>query len=497
MLPAPPRRRALTGILTALAVLLPPAAAQAAPAVHPAQERTIAGGRLDWGIRASFQTYVTGPIANGGWTLNGGAATVGESQFRFHSASGGYDQDTGAFTAAYAGGVHFTGHREEDGTPQLDLTISNPTVRVEGGSGTLHADTRSRDRDTGAFTESAQVPLADLDFGGVELRGGTRLAVTGIPATLTAEGATAFAGYYAAGDALDPVTLTADTEEPAAPAPDGPGPSDEPDGEPDDAGRDAGGEREIVDAAVDWGVRRTYREYVTGPVAEGAWELEGGALDGGALFRFPEGEGTVDPGAGAAEVAFAGGVRFTGTGLDLRLDGVTVTVADGTGTLAADVTAEGATEEDQPLVTFEAGPGEPESGLLLLSEVPTELTERGAAAFGDLYAPGTAMDPLTLAIAVDENAELPALPDLGVEPTAEASPEPSDHPEPTPATADSGDGGGASTTTLIATGAAALAALAVAALLLRRRAARAAGPTATTEEETPSTSPSNEESDPS
>ncbi|HEY8429157.1 MAG TPA: HtaA domain-containing protein, partial [Sandaracinaceae bacterium] len=62
-----------------------------------------------------------------------------------------------------------------------------------------------------------------------------------------------------------------------------------------------------------------------------------------ALFRFPDGAGTADPEAGTLDLRFAGGLRFTGTDLDLALDGVTVSVADGTGTLSADVTAEGAT----------------------------------------------------------------------------------------------------------------------------------------------------------
>ncbi|MDT0306232.1 HtaA domain-containing protein [Streptomyces sp. DSM 44917] len=421
-LPAPPLALLLASLL---ALCLLPALSGTAHAA----ERTLAGGRLDWGIRSSFQTYVTGPIAGGSWSVSGGAATVGESQFRFHTARGSYDPGSGALTAGYTGGVRFTGHREEDGTYQLDLTVSDPTVRVDGATGTLHADVRSRDRSSGRVTEAAQVPLADLDFSGVDLRGGTRIAVTGIPATLTAEGARAFAGYYRAGDPLDPVSLTADSEDPALP----PGATADPDEDEDeggDGGSEAGGE-DATDAgepalaggAVDWGVRRTFREYVTGPVAEGAWELSGGARDGGALFRFPAGEGTADLEAGTARAAFEGRVHFTGNGLDLALGGLTVTVAEGTGTLAADVTADGEALEDRPLVTFPAAAGdlEPEDGLILLQEVPTELTEEGAEALAGLYPPGTAMDPLTLALTTS-GADLPPLPDLGSDPDGAATP---------------------------------------------------------------------------
>src|SRR5262249_47647866 len=114
----------------------------AAPA-HAAS-RTVQGGRLDWGIKSSFQSYVTGPVAKGSFSLTGGAATLGESQFGFPSAAGTYDGDSGAFTASFAGGVHFVGHRTDSGSYQLDLTISRPSVRLSGGSGTLYVDVRSK-----------------------------------------------------------------------------------------------------------------------------------------------------------------------------------------------------------------------------------------------------------------------------------------------------------------------------------------------------------------
>lgn len=415
MLPRLPLRTALA---VASALLLPPVLlpATAGAAVPGADQRAVAGGRLDWGIKASFQTYVTGPVAQGGWSLSDGATTVGADQFRFHSAAGDYAPETGQLTARYTGGVHFTGHRGADGEHELDLTLSSPTVRISGGAGTLHADLRSRDRASGEFTEATQVPLAALDLSGAALGDAPTLALTDVPATLTAEGATAFGGFYAAGDPLDPLTLTADTQAPADPDPE---PAEEPT-EREPAADEPGA---VADAAVDWGVRRTFREYVTGPVAEGAWELADGARDGGALFRFPDGAGTADPEAGTLDLRFAGALRFTGTDLDLALDGVTVSVADGTGTLSADVTAEGTTRRDRPLVTFPAEDLAPVDGLIHLPEAPAELTEEGADAFGELYQPGTAMDPVSLAVAVDPAAELPALPDLGSEPPAAQPPD--------------------------------------------------------------------------
>ncbi|MCX5412977.1 HtaA domain-containing protein [Streptomyces sp. NBC_00059] len=411
-----PSARALCVALFAvlLGALLPATAAQAAG-------RTVQGGRLDWGIKSSFQSYVTGSIAQGSWSLDGGAATVGGSQFRFHSATGSYDPANGAFTAGFSGGVHFVGHRQDDGTNQLDLIISRPTIRISGGAGTLYADMVSKERGSGRVTSSSQVPLATLGLSGIDMRGGsTPVALTGIPATLTSQGASAFAGYYAAGTPLDPVSLSVDTEAPAAAKQ--PSRSAEPSPSPSATKKKESAGR-VEDAAVDWGVRRTFREYVTGSIGRGKWTLSGGAQDGGALFRFPQGTGTYDAGKKKLDAAFAGSVRFTGAdGLDLELAGFAARVASGKGTLLADVTSGGTTDKGVPLVTFAAKDFTPEDGLAVLTEAPATLTADGAKAFGSLYKAGTAMDPVSLAVAVDATAELPALPDLGSEAEPSAAP---------------------------------------------------------------------------
>ncbi|RAJ68815.1 Htaa protein [Streptomyces sp. Amel2xB2] len=436
-----PRVLAVT-LLTALPLAaLPAATAHAARAVAPrasgtaAAERTVSGGRLDWGIKESFQSYVTGPIAKGRWTLEGGAATTGSSRFRFHSATGGYDPVGGAFDAAFQGGVHFTGHTKSDGTHELDLTVSRPAVRIKGGSGTLYADIRSKAKGSGRLSERRHVPFAALDLSGVNMRGGSSpLSLTGVPASLTAEGATSFAGYYKKGTPLDPVGLSVDLTE-RKPEKDAGGDEEKPAkdgrGKPEDAGR-------IEDAAVDWGVRRTFREYVTGTVAQGEWKLSDGAQDGGALFRFGHGKGDYDLEKGTLDAEFTGAVRFTGRHLDLALSKVSVRVEDGEGTLSAAVRDGGGTAKTgksanaaksaksakkQPLVTFtvEKSALRPDAeGLVALDEAPAKLTSQGSRAFGGMYAKGTAMDPVSLAVALDEKAELPALPDLGSE--ASASP---------------------------------------------------------------------------
>ncbi|MFG2991360.1 HtaA domain-containing protein [Streptomyces sp. NPDC048257] len=396
----PVRTFAVVLLAALLGALLPATAAQAG---------TVQGGRLDWGIKSSFQSYVTGPVAKGGFKLKSGAATVGGSLFRFHSASGSYNPDSGAFEASYSGGVTFQGHQKPDGVHELDMTISRPTVKISGGKGTLYVDVSSKAKDSGAVTSQSQVPFASLGVGGVNMKGGAGpLTLANIPATLTGEGAEAFAGYYGAGTRLDPVSLSADVK--AAPAAE---PSQSATAQPSATAETPQAQGAFADAAVDWGVRRTFREYVTGSIGQGKWTLAEGAQDGGALFRFPRGRGSFDGAKGTLDAAFAGTVQFTGAHLDLTLGKMSVKVENGKGVLSADVTTGGATKNAVPLVEFDAKGLKTEGKLATLTEAPATLTEGGSQAFNSMYKAGTEMDPVSLAVALDSTAQLPALPDLG------------------------------------------------------------------------------------
>ncbi|MFD0348747.1 HtaA domain-containing protein [Kitasatospora aburaviensis] len=462
-MPLPRRFRRLAATLVAalaalLTVALPPVAAVAA-------EGRVSGGRLDWGIRQSFLTYVTGPVAKGGWSLSGGAATVGGNTFRFHSADGVYDPATGALSAAFSGGVRFTGHRE-NGADALDLSIARLTFRAApGGAAGLYADVSSKSRETGRVDRVGQAKLADLSLAGVDLRGAAgTLTLTGVPATLTDAGARAFGGFYPAGTALDPVALSVNL--PAAPSSPPPvtasGPAAEPSATappanasatpvPDPTaapGAPGAPERTAFSAgALDWGVRRTFRDYVTGAVAQGRWELGGGAADGGAYFRWTPAEGRYEPATGALTAAFTGTVRFTGMrtgdayGLDLTLARPAVEVADGRGRLLADVsgrTPDGSTQQlsGVELAVFDAAGLKPEGGLLKAAELPLRLTEAGSRAFGGLYPPGTEMDPLSFAVALEPGAALPRCPTSAApRPPRRARPpprRPPPHPRPHP-----------------------------------------------------------------
>jgi Htaa len=210
--------RALGATLALAAVGATAAAAQGPPSI------ALTGGHVDWGLKQSFRAYIAGPIAHGTTTASDGASVNSDGTFRFSFASGTYDLAQHAVVSQFDGTVRFTGHDSGTG-PALDLTISDPRLVTSGQTGTLYLDARSRSMSTGQYTDFDDVAFATLDLAGsTRTPGSQQIAIAPIASTLTSEGAAAFAGFYTAGTALDPVALTVSYGRPAPPAPPAPAP---------------------------------------------------------------------------------------------------------------------------------------------------------------------------------------------------------------------------------------------------------------------------------
>lgn len=196
-----PRLRAwtaalLTALLVAGGLSFSATAAQAATG-------DVAGATLDWGVKASFRSYITGPIAAGNWTVEG---VTDATPFGWSGGSGSADVPTATGSVSYPGSVHFVGHGGV-----LDILFANPAiVQSSASSATLYVDTAT----------ATGVPLATLDLAsGTNGSGAGTVAFSGVPAVLTADGAAAFGGFYTAGTALDPVSFSWPVEQaPAATA---------------------------------------------------------------------------------------------------------------------------------------------------------------------------------------------------------------------------------------------------------------------------------------
>ncbi|MFG2221902.1 HtaA domain-containing protein [Streptomyces sp. NPDC048644] len=454
-MPAIRRPLALAAALATTAALGLPVTAFAADA-HSATPRTdLKDGTLTWGVKESFRKYVTG-IALGTIETTGGAEQAQDNgAFTFKGGTGTYDEGSHAVAATFRGSVRFTSKAHG-----FDIELADLKVATKGTGGAVTADV------TASGSTQDDVPLASLDLSGVKPGGGTGGALTfaGIPTKLTAEGAKAFNGMYKAGQELDPATLSftpATAPGKPAPGPDhtpaptrpAPQPSDRPAGRPaagsatgstteSAAGSDtepAAGSADrtgtvpgdkparaatsapaaspaIVDGTLDWGVKKSFRDYVTGPIGNGKAELSGGATASGAGYRFPKGHGTHD--TAAMNAAFHGSVRFLAHSgaLDMKFSDLKVKVAGTKGTLIADVSAKSresgkvTTTDAMPVADLKVPSGalKPAKGIVTLDKVPATLTAAGAKAFDNMYRKGETLDPVTLAVSLDGDAALPS-----------------------------------------------------------------------------------------
>jgi len=156
----------------------------------PAGELTDA--RLEWGVKASFRSYISGPVAHGGWTLDG--VTENNGVFTWTDFTGGDLDGVSSGRLGFAGSVRFTGHDSGAG-PLLDVTVSQPQVRITDGRAVLLLDLRSKGLDNpGEWVELDDVEFAELDLSATPLSAGGVTTFTGVPATLTEAGAAGFAG---------------------------------------------------------------------------------------------------------------------------------------------------------------------------------------------------------------------------------------------------------------------------------------------------------------
>ncbi|MFD7284511.1 HtaA domain-containing protein [Streptomyces sp. NPDC059863] len=441
-----------------------PALASGAPARAPqgplaapgaAPKLDLKDGTLDWGLKESFRDYVTGMAAGTITTADGATQATGNGPFTFTNGTGSYDPATHNVATDFDGGVLFSSKAHG-----FEIEVADVKLVTAGTGGAIEADVTLN----GATRND--IELAAIDLTGIrpETTGG-RMVFKDIPATLTADGAKAFNGMYEEGTELDKATLAVGyetgggtsspppptepepttTESEPTTAPTGPttaptsevttpgptpttttSPTTTPATAPSTAASEAPLRAEdgaIVDGTLDWGVKESFRSYVVDKIARGKVELsDGAAKSGAAAYRFPKGTGDFDATARTLSASFGGTVRFLGHQdedgeyvLDLRLSGLQVVVEDGKGTLVADVSTKDqethkvATYQDLTLATLDipaAGPVA-KDGIVTLNAVPATLTADGTKAFGGMYQEGTELDRLTLAVALDENADLP------------------------------------------------------------------------------------------
>ncbi|MER5933227.1 HtaA domain-containing protein [Streptomyces sp. NPDC002054] len=159
------------------------------------------------------------------------------------------------------------------------------------------------------------------------------------------------------------------------------------------AERPAAPVKKIINGTLDWGVKESYRNYVTGMAAGKITVADGAARNADGTFRFGSATGQYDPATSVVKAAFKGSVTFfspappTGHGFEVKLSDFRID--SGTKKVTADVTKGGKTDQDVPLATVAfTGPA--------MDKLATTLTKQAADALGSASYENKAGDPLTV-----------------------------------------------------------------------------------------------------
>jgi hypothetical protein len=165
--------------------------------------------------------------------------------------------------------------------------------------------------------------------------------------------------------------------------------------------------RSISGATLTWGVKSSFRDYISGNIAQGSWSTSGVSSNGG-VFGWSGGSGSVNTNVLLGLASYSGSVSFTGHGglLQLTISRPQIRLAgDSTATLLVDVTSKsldsGETTQRYAVAfaTLSLASGHTTSAnQLSWSGVPATLTGSGADSFAGFYTAGTALDPVSFSL---------------------------------------------------------------------------------------------------
>lgn len=201
----------------------------------------------------------------------------------------------------------------------------------------------------------------------------------------------------------------------------------------------ANGSCTVQSAEMTWGVKESFRSYISGSIANGEWTVSDDMRYETPDFIWNQVEGAFSETLEEGRIAFTGAVHFTGHGGAMELD-----LADPVIEFAGDDTAylllsmgatdtanaggEAATSEVRAAKIDLTGVVAAQGGDLEIVSAPTRLTAEGADAFNGeygSYVSGEELDPVSLTAAADcvlaeSTAEEPTTP---AEPAETAEPE--------------------------------------------------------------------------
>lgn len=174
------------------------------------------------------------------------------------------------------------------------------------------------------------------------------------------------------------------------------------------------GQCEVATSELSWGVRESFRSYISGSIANGGWETSNGAGYETPNFLWNNGAGSVGSALDSGSITFTGGVHFSGHegALKFELANPVIEFApDNAAYLLLDMasTDTGTSTDTPALAQVRVAKLDLENRVsaegqeLSLQSVPVRLTSEGAAAFNGSYgsyAAGDELDPISMQASV-------------------------------------------------------------------------------------------------
>lgn len=198
----------------------------------------------------------------------------------------------------------------------------------------------------------------------------------------------------------------------------------------------------VQSAEFGWGVKESFRSYISGSIANGTWETSDGASYATPQFHWKNGTGSVGTDLASGTVSFTGAVHFTGHDGALQFDlaNPAIEFSDGSATLlltigATDQAQSGAPKSAQVRAgKIDTASLQADGSAFSLKDAKVRLTSEGATAFngqyGD-YVAGDELDPITVTGSVEPGCALAVgATTPSASPTPSASAQPSTKPAP-------------------------------------------------------------------
>ena len=357
--------------------------------VAAASEQSLQDVTVNWGLKKSFRSYINGAFSQGSQELTG-VTTNEDGSYHFTSAEG--TVANGEYSVTFTGSsIHYTAHHG-----LLEVIISNLSVTIKDGVGTVRANVQSRPYNGNTtpndLVETKNMTLGTFNASGLKVEGNTITLPSvdeenGTRVKLSEEATGAFAGFYKAGQELDALGFSATIVTKEAPAP-SPEPSTEPSAEPTAAPtaepssaptseapkpadpkpaeptsaapsaaptsaapsspaattepkREEKVTGNVVESGtLSWDIRESFLKYLTS-FAHGSVNVEGMEKTAAGGFKYTQASGVYNPETKTGQINFAGTAEFTGHNGQLKstIKNMRLVVVNGKGTLVADVDA--------------------------------------------------------------------------------------------------------------------------------------------------------------